>query len=89
MNNTITLAFLCADDRAGVFSDDERVTDHEPYFDDYAFQVWNDQEHNEYDGTLAQLIWANYQTPNNDKSNPDDRCNCHITRRVCASCWNR
>ena len=62
MNNTITLAFLCADDRAGVFSDDERVTDHEPYFDTYAFQIWNNQEHNEYDAALQHLIWENYST---------------------------
>jgi hypothetical protein len=62
MNNTINLAFLCADDRMTWFSDDDRATDHDPYFDTYAFQIWNDQEHNEYDGTLANLIWASYQT---------------------------
>ena len=45
-----------------LFGDDETVTDREEYFDTYAFQIWNDQENNEYDGTLANLIWASYQT---------------------------
>jgi hypothetical protein len=55
--------FVC--DRAHVealFNDDETVTDDERYFDDYAFRVWNEQEHNEYDVALEHLIWENYST---------------------------
>jgi hypothetical protein len=54
MDNTINLASYCADD--------DCIMDREEYFDDYAFQIWNDQEHNEYDCTLAYLVWASYQT---------------------------
>jgi len=55
--------FVC--DRAHVealFNDDETMTDDEPYFDSYAFQIWNQQEHNEYDCALQHLIWENYST---------------------------
>lgn len=45
-----------------VFSDDETVTDHTPYFDSYAFQIWNHQQHNEYDAALQHLIWEAYKT---------------------------
>jgi hypothetical protein len=64
MNNTISLAFLCADDLMTWFCDDDRCTDREEYFDSYAFQIWNAQEYNENDHTLEQLIWENYQTAN-------------------------
>jgi hypothetical protein len=47
MNNTISLAFLCADDRVTWFSDDDRVTDREEYFDDYSFRAWNDAQYDE------------------------------------------
>jgi hypothetical protein len=45
-----------------LFSDDEAIGDREEYFDTYAFQIWNQQEHNEYDCALQHLIWEAYNT---------------------------
>lgn len=45
-----------------LFSDDETINDGAPLFDSYAFQIWNNQEHNEYDAALQHLIWENYST---------------------------
>lgn len=51
-----------------LFHDDETINDGTSLFDSYAFQIWDAQEHNEYDGTLAQLIWENYQTADYDSN---------------------
>lgn len=45
-----------------LFSDDEAIGDREEYFDTYAFRIWNQQEHNEYDCALQHLIWEAYNT---------------------------
>jgi hypothetical protein len=66
--------FVC--DRAHVealFNDDETVTDDEPYFDSYAFQIWNQQEHNEYDCALQHLIWEAYNTADFETGHSDDQ----------------
>jgi hypothetical protein len=89
MNNTIALAFLSADDRMTWFCDDDRCTDREEYFDAYAFQVWNDEQHNEKDcqQTLAEYANAVRFLPKfRDDEKEAPRCDCHRYGRYCGIC---
>lgn len=61
-DNAVAARMHVSDLDFSVFSDDETTGDHEEYFDTYAFQIWNHQQHNEYDAALQHLIWEAYKT---------------------------
>jgi hypothetical protein len=76
-------------DVEALFHDDEVINDGSPLFDEYAFNAWNDEQHNEkdYQQTLAEYANAVRFLPKfRDDEKEPPRCDCHRYRRYCGIC---
>ena len=76
-------------DVEALFHDDEVINDGSPLFDEYAFNAWNDEQHNEkdYQQTLAEYANAVRFLPKfRDDEKEPPRCDCHRYKRWCGIC---
>ena len=73
-------------DVEALFHDDEVINDGSPLFDEYAFNAWNDEQHNEKDCQQTLAEYANAVRFLKPGQTPTGYCDCHRYGRYCGIC---